>query len=95
MCCWYCKYGWPKPIRDIYDWAVQIVGESDLTYGYAHIVWGDENFDWAERLLAECPDDVDTVVKESLRRLAQVPMEMREMPDSDFEPPAEWQCEHR
>lgn len=44
--CWYCHWGWPKPIYDIYRKYVDLLGaEYFLESGPAHIVWGDENFD--------------------------------------------------
>lgn len=48
--CWWCYWGWPKPIRDIYDEAVQKLQDyvSPLHYGPAHIVWEDENWDSAQ-----------------------------------------------
>lgn len=45
MICWYCYWGWSKPVREIYDKYEAIAGESAMEYGPAHIVWSDENFD--------------------------------------------------
>jgi hypothetical protein len=48
--CWYCHWGWAKPVSDIYDDAVaklEALGEDAdmlLHYGPGHIVWDDENF---------------------------------------------------
>lgn len=43
--CWYCHWGWSRPVADIYRKYVAIVGESAMQYGPAHIVWADENFE--------------------------------------------------
>jgi hypothetical protein len=49
--CWYCHWGWAKPVSDIYDDAVaklEALGEDAdglLQYGPGHIVWADENFE--------------------------------------------------
>ena len=50
MICWYCHWGWPKAIHDIYNHAtLKLNGNTDpLNYGPAHIVWEDENFDSAQ-----------------------------------------------
>jgi len=47
MICWYCHWGWPKQVHDIYQHAAaQMDGDtSALDLGPAHIVWSDENFD--------------------------------------------------
>jgi len=57
MICWYCHWGWPKPIADIYDRAfrdlnggvfehgIEPRAYSALNYGPAHCTWADENFD--------------------------------------------------
>lgn len=50
MTCWYCYYGWPKAIYDIYKSAKNELlelgyGAGILHYSFSHIVWEDENFD--------------------------------------------------
>lgn len=54
--CWYCYWGWPKQVADVYAEAERIVGESAMEYGPAHVVWGDENFDDVniESCIADC-----------------------------------------
>lgn len=42
--CWYCYWGWPKPIAEIYRRHIAEAGESAMHFGPAHIVWEDENF---------------------------------------------------
>jgi hypothetical protein len=48
--CWYCHWGWPKKVADIYEAAVKSLRGDDgpLLYGPAHVVWADENFDAAQ-----------------------------------------------
>ena len=45
--CWYCHWGWAKPVVEIYKKAVKALGGGDIPmhYGPAHIVWADENFE--------------------------------------------------
>lgn len=47
MLCWYCWWGWPRPVADIFDAAVKELDgdDSPLRYGPGHIVWEDENFE--------------------------------------------------
>ena len=101
--CWYCYWGWPKPIADIYLRAKDDIdaiawsdGEHALKYGPAHIVWADENWDSAEWCLKECDStsfgDWNTatleIVRRSLRELAELPEDIRESQ------PAEYDGEH-
>ncbi len=50
MSCWYCHWGWAKPVADIYDEAVRQLGGDDsvLHWSAGHVVWEDENFDSAD-----------------------------------------------
>jgi len=43
--CWYCHWGWSKPVAEIYQKHAAVAGESAMHYGAAHIVWDDENFE--------------------------------------------------
>jgi hypothetical protein len=101
MFCYWCYWGWPKPIRDIYDDCVEKLGGDYLAleYGPAHVVWGDENWEAAQR----CLDHLDEyaafqeqlgngcskrrleVARESLIRLLEVPSEMRTTPAAFLE----------
>jgi hypothetical protein len=84
--CWYCYWGWPKPVYDIYAEAVRRLGGSGsaLETGPSHAVWADENFDLAESSLQRF-DDYDgnysdetlNVVRWSLEELAKVPLSVR------------------
>ena len=54
--CWYCHWGWAKPVLDIYleakrrlgEVAIRGTGFDPLLWGPSHIVWEDENFDSPE-----------------------------------------------
>lgn len=109
MCiCWNCYWGWPKPIRDIYDEALAKLDGNDLPlrFGPAHIVWEDENFDCAQICLdefepyaSELTEYEKEIVRWSLERLLEVPEEFKEWPDDydgkqpeNFPPPDHWQC---
>lgn len=82
MICWYCHWGWPKPVAEIYQEALAALDgdEMPLHYGPAHVVWEDENFDLAQA----CLDDFNerqydysagqlAVVRRSLEQLAALP----------------------
>lgn len=85
MTCWYCHYGWPKPVADIYHAAVAAlkdIGSSyhPLHFGPAHIVWEDENFDCAQACLdtfeeyrGDYSDEELAIVRQSLEALAVLP----------------------
>ena len=46
MICWYCHWGWPKEVADIYQRYSELAGDSEvLDFGPGHIVWADENFE--------------------------------------------------
>lgn len=86
MICWYCHWGWPKQIVDIYRRAVEAVDWEAMDYGPGHIVWADENFDNAsiESCIADTatyrfdePDVDVAVVVQALKDLLEVPEEIR------------------
>lgn len=95
--CYWCYWGWPKPIRDIYDDCEQRAGESAMLYGPGHVVWADENwgsawscldyFDqWVRLWNYDRGKDRFTaeqlaVVRESLERLVAVPEEFKREPE--------------
>ena len=96
--CYWCHWGWPKPIRDIYDEALEKLNgcESPLHFG-AHNVWEDENWDSAKWCLDHFDDDKDyltdyekEIVRESLVKLLAVPDEYKCWPegydDDDMHP---------
>jgi hypothetical protein len=94
MMCWFCYWGWPLPIAEVFRRAFDAIetlgedGETRLCYGPAHVVWEDENFDLAEDCIAECddpdfaewPPEVLRIVRQSLRELAAVPDEYKRPP---------------
>ena len=86
MICWYCKWGWPKQVYDIYLKGVESVGEMAMDFGPAHVVWADENFDDssirgcitdAQDFRGELTDDEIAVVMQSLEDLLRVPESVR------------------
>lgn len=87
--CWYCHWGWPRPIRDIYGAAVAALDGYDvaLKFGPAHIVWEDENFDSAQWCLdhfdeyrGNWSESTLAVVRDSLVKLLEVPDEYKTEP---------------
>ena len=88
--CWYCHWGWAKPVADIYAAALAKLDgdESPLEYGPAHIVWGDENWEDGniDFCIEACNDagflerfaqsDID-IVHWSLIELRKIPEDVR------------------
>lgn len=109
MICYWCYWGWPKPIRDIFEAArVKLGGNIEpLLYGPAHIVWDDENFDSAQHCLdhfdeyaGDLTEYEKSVVRESLEMLLAVSNEFKNEPEEYdghnpglYPPPEHWQCE--
>jgi len=85
--CWYCYWGWAKPVKKIFDEASEkLQGDHFLCYGPAHIVWDDENFD--DSSIKFCIDNFDKyadklnteekeIVMWSLTELIKVPVAER------------------
>lgn len=101
MICWYCHWGWPQPVAEIYDKGVAAAGEMAMHHWAGHVVWSDENFD--TETIQECiasakngedredlTDEQVAVVVESLEALLMVPEDIRccEPEDYDGECPA-------
>jgi len=94
--CWYCYWGWPRAVRDLYDEAVRDLGGDDfaLEFGPAHVVWADENFDTAsiDGCLERCaagdarftPAEL-AVVRHSLERLRELPEAVRCPAPADYD----------
>ncbi len=85
--CWFCHWGWPKPIADIYQAALgKLEGNYlPLKYGPAHVVWADENFDSAQWCLdnfeeykGDHSEEDLAVVRESLEQLLAVDDEYKQ-----------------
>lgn len=92
--CWYCHWGWAKPVADIYTAAVEkLGGDSDpLHFGPSHIVWDDENFHSAEWCLEHFSDTASVytdealaVVRWSLEELAKLPLPVRCVEPEDYD----------
>lgn len=106
MTCWWCTWGWPKVIADIYlDALNKLDGDyTPLKFGPAHIVWEDENFNSAKWCIENFDKNSDNlneyekqVVLESLINLENVPNEFKTEPYSGdepekFPPPKHWEC---
>lgn len=92
--CWYCHWGWAKPVADIYDEAKKRLNgyEGPLHFSSSHIVWEDENFDSAEWCLENFEkykndnysEEQHAVVKWSLEELSKIPMEIRCCEPDDY-----------
>lgn len=92
--CWYCHWGWPKPVADIYREAINRL-EGDwlpLDFGPGHIVWSDENFGGAEWCLdnfdlyrGDYTDQELDIVRWSLEELAKIPLGTRECVPDDYD----------
>lgn len=92
--CWYCYWGWAKPVAEIYIEALKKLdgNEMPLHYGPAHIVWEDENWDsvvWCIEHFDECKGDNSEkeleVVRWSLEQLAKIPLKQREIEPNDYD----------
>ncbi len=95
--CWYCHWGWPPKVSDIYNKAMAALGgdPSPLHFGPSHIVWEDENFDCAKW----CLDNFDEYSGDySEKELAVVKRSLEELdylPDADkFTEPEDYDDEH-
>jgi hypothetical protein len=94
--CWYCHWGWAKPVAEIYQDALDALGgdESPLLYGPGHIVWDDENFD--DRCIRICIKNFDKysgdysikqlcMVRISLLELLALSPEQRDIEPDDYD----------
>lgn len=101
--CWYCHWGWAKPVADIYEKAVDLLDgdSSPLEFGPAHVVWSDENFEMAEECLgmfderaadSHISNEDLEVVRQSLIDLCRIPIDVRcPCPDDyDLENPSNY-----
>ena len=94
MICWYCYWGWPEQVFAIYKKGFDVVGESGMDFGPAHIVWADENFDaesirWcidnAEWHRGDLADEDLAVVVEGLHELLALPENILCCVPSDYD----------
>lgn len=94
--CWYCYWGWSKPVADIYQKALEKLDELQMQFGPGHIVWGDENFDddsisFCLKLIKDgytnefyTKEDIE-IVRKSLEQLAAVPLSIRCPEPEDYD----------
>ena len=86
--CWYCHWGWSKPVANIYKRAVADLGgnSNPLHYSASHVVWEDENFHLAEDCLKhfdELNENFNNdkteleIVRQSLKELAALPLDIK------------------
>lgn len=96
MICWYCHWGWARPVAEIYKAALEKLDgySGPLHCGPSHIVWEDENWDSAdwclenfEKYAVGCgySDEELAVVRWSLEELAKLPLEQREIEPDDYD----------
>lgn len=94
--CWYCIYGLPKPVADIWQEALnKLPFDEPLLYGPAHVVWSDNNFE--DESIKFCLKECDrkgywnyepaaiAIVRESLEKLLLIPEEVRVPPGAQAE----------
>lgn len=99
--CWYCYWGWAKPVAEIYKKALLRLGNHDdaaLNYSPSHIVWADENFEthsinWCLEHFNDYDGELTSeelaVSRWSLEELLKIPEDIRcpEPEDYDGEHP--------
>lgn len=92
--CWFCHWGWPKPVADIFNAACDALegDDSPLLFGPGHIVWSDENFDsapWCLENFATYAGDLTAeeavIVRRSLEELAALPNDAYDIVPSDYD----------
>lgn len=113
MICWYCHWGWAEPVALLYREYVERFGyDSPMLFSIGHIVWEDENFEdehvlWcinqAPNHNKDISDEQVESVRESLRRLLEIPEHIRCCCPEDYDgehpenypPPAGIKTMHR
>lgn len=99
MICYYCFWGWPKAVSEVYQAALAALDgyEDPLLFGPSHIVWSDENFD--DSCIKFCLDQLTNhketydhysdhelgVVHESLVKLSEIPESIRTYCPEDYD----------
>lgn len=92
--CWYCYWGWAKPVADIFKEAVDRLrgDDSPLLYGPAHAVWYAENWDSVDWCIAHFDEHKGdnseedlAVVMWSLNELQKLPLQQREIAPPDYD----------
>lgn len=96
MICWFCYWGWPLAVYEIYKRALDALhGDArPLLYGPGHVVWADENFGHAQscldifdqcRWLDDYSNEVWAIVRRSLEELAALPDEAWDVEPEDYD----------
>ncbi len=96
MICWYCHWGWPKLVAEIYQRALKALDgqDSPLNYGPGHVVWADENFELAEVCLKEFENyshQLDysehelLIARQSLEELSKLPLSVKCVEPEDYD----------
>jgi len=93
--CWYCYWGWAKPVAEIYLATVEKLGGNDMGifWGPSHTVWANENWDYAEESLRRFNDhewENNTkkeleIIRWSLEELVKIPLKDREIEPEDYD----------
>lgn len=93
--CYYCHWGWPPDIKEIFDDAIAEIGcREPLLFGPAHIVWSDENFDLAQSCLdnfdhyslpSNFSDEEYRIVRRSLELLRDIYQPALHAPPAEFQ----------
>ncbi|MFA5714370.1 MAG: hypothetical protein WC998_01345 [Candidatus Paceibacterota bacterium] len=94
--CWYCHWGWSKPVAELYKKHANAFNGDfiPLHFGPAHIVWEDENFDTES--IQWCLDNFDlykgdysenelAIVRQSLEEMLKLPEEIRCVEPDDYD----------
>jgi pentatricopeptide repeat protein len=88
MICWYCHWGWPEKVAEIYQEALSKLkgNPSPLNFGPGHVVWEEENFDLAQSCIDDfskysydLTDEEKEIVMWSLVELDKLPLSEREI----------------
>lgn len=96
--CWYCHWGWSKPVVEIYERYIDAAGEDAMHYGAAHIVWDDENFE--REHVQRCLDNFDKYKREDYTEVQneavrQSLIDLLALPDHELAPePKDYDGEH-
>jgi hypothetical protein len=97
MICWYCHWGWPKRIADIYAESIarlKTIGETSeaLSFSDAHVVWADENFHSAEFCLEELDknkneysQELYDILRWGLQELIKLPPELLDVWPEEYD----------
>lgn len=79
--CWYCYWGWPEKVCQIYDRALMDLHwrEEVLLFGPAHVVWEDENWNFIDECIKGCDKPWNGVVSINAEEMAIVKRSLEEL----------------